>query len=89
MEMYREKLPYVAVRRRVRIGLETMVPPLIAAMVISPLGRIVIVADVMPVISRVADTPGAIDPEDTDMSDMAYLGSPSKNGAESLDSTPV
>lgn len=86
---YLEKLPYPVWIRRVRIGVETATPALLAAMMISQLNLYTIVAMVIPVISRVTDTPGMIDPEDTDMSDIAYLGSLSKNGAESLDSTPV
>jgi hypothetical protein len=35
------------------------------------------------------DHPVAIDPEDTDISEIAYLGSLSKNGTANLDSTPV
>ena len=86
---YLEKLPYPVWIRRVRIGVEIATHAFHAAMMISHLARYTIVARVIPVISRVADTPGMIDPEDTDMSDIAYLGSLSKNGTESLDSTPV
>lgn len=86
---YLEKLPYPVWIRRVRIGVETTTHAFHAAMIISQFARYTIVAMVIPVISRVADTPVTIDPEDTDISEIEYLGSLSKNGTESLDSTPV
>jgi hypothetical protein len=89
MVTYLEKLPYPVWIRSVRIGVETATHVLYAAMMISQLARYTIVAIVIPVISRLADTPVAIDPEDTDISEIEYLGSLSKNGTESIDSTPL
>ena len=83
MATYREKLPYVAVTRRVRIAVVTALVPLLAAIVRVPLDCIVIFAIVIPVISSEAR-----DPEDTDISEIVYLGSLSKNGTESENSVP-